>query len=151
DLARLAGEADRAVPAYHRALRLDPQTALPAEIRPIVLLNLTRAVLATGDLDGARRQLEEVRAMAENRLVLAVLAEVDAAVTLAFGEPARAARLLGCAEAIRGIPNRGSREIAATVSAARAALGAERYTREYAVTAAYPLDDVRAFLRSSGG
>jgi predicted ATPase/DNA-binding SARP family transcriptional activator len=146
DLARLSGDPARAVPAYRRALEHEPDAGMPGEIRPIVLLNLTRAVLATGDVEGAREQADEVRETAENRLVLAVLAEVDAAVAVSESAMDRAARLLGCAEAIRGVPNRGSREVAATVAAAREALGPERYAREYATTAAYSLDEVRAFL-----
>ncbi|OLE26017.1 MAG: hypothetical protein AUG44_14255 [Actinobacteria bacterium 13_1_20CM_3_71_11] len=150
DLARLSGDPAAAVAGYHRALASEADSGIPGEIRPIVQLNLVKAVLATGDVAGAGRLIDEVRAAAGNRLVLAVLAEVEAAVAVARGDGAAAARLLGCAEAIRGVPNRGSREVAATVAAARDAVGPEGYAREYATTAAYSLDKVRAFLGVPG-
>ncbi len=147
DLARMSDQPDRAVAAYHQALELIPRVGgLPTEIRPLILLNLARAVLAAGDADQARRPLDEIRELPENRLILANLAEVSAALAVAENEPDRAARLLGCAKVFRGIPNRGSREVAATTAAARFALGPERYEREYAAGAAYSVDKARAEL-----
>jgi len=83
-----------------------------------------------------------MRLMLRTLLALVTLATVAAA----QGAPDRAARLLGCAEAIRGVPNQGSREVVATTLALQEALGTERYAREYATTAAYSLEEVRAFL-----
>jgi predicted ATPase/DNA-binding SARP family transcriptional activator len=147
DLARLAGERVAAVRVYHHALEIAPRVAgIPVEIRTLILLNLARAVLATGDVEQARRHADEARELADNRLILATLAEVSAAIAAAAGDHRRAAELLGCAEAFRGIENRGSREVAATVAAVRSALPPEEYEREYARAAAYPLDELRALL-----
>jgi ATP/maltotriose-dependent transcriptional regulator MalT len=147
DLARMAGDPAVAVRAYHDALALQPRVGgIPAEVRPVILLNLARAVLATGDVAEARRHADEVRRGADNRLVVASLAEVDAAIALAEGAPDRAAHLLGCAEAARGIANLGSRAVVETAAAARSALGQEKYDREYATGAAYSLDETCTVL-----
>ena len=78
--------------------------------------------------------------------MLANLAEVLAALAVAAGAPHAVARLLGCAEAVRGLANEGSREVAATAAAARSAVDPEEYAREYAIGAAYSLDEARAYL-----
>ncbi|OLB76213.1 MAG: hypothetical protein AUI14_19370 [Actinobacteria bacterium 13_2_20CM_2_71_6] len=147
DLARLADDPASAIRAYHHAVELQSHVGgLPGEIRPLVLLNLARAVLAAGDVATARRHTDEARDLADNRLLFANLAEVYAALALADGEPHRAARMLGCAQAIRSVANLGSREVTATVAATRAALTPEDYTKEYATMAAYSFDEARAAL-----
>jgi tetratricopeptide (TPR) repeat protein len=148
DLARRYGRPDEAVRRYEETLQMQPAvTAVPPEIRQFILLGLAGAVLRTGDLSRARRHADEAREMAEHRRpMLATVAEVYAAIRLAEGAPRDGARLLGCAEALRGAPNRGSRDVAATAAAARSALDEETYAKEYATGAAYSPDEARDAL-----
>jgi tetratricopeptide (TPR) repeat protein len=148
DLARLSGEPAAAILPYREALELLPRlSGIPPEIRSLLMLNLARALVATGDADAAAEQADKVRSLPTNRIALASLAEVDAAIALARGAPDRAARLLGCAHAARGAANLGSREVAALVAAAEAALGPERYAAEYAGAMAYSIAEVTQVLR----
>ncbi len=148
DLARLRGEPTAAITAYRQALEVHPRVVgLPAEVGPLIRLNLARAVLAGGDVDEARRLAAGI-GPTDARLVLANLAEVLAAIAVADRAPHDAARLLGCAAAVRGLANQGSREVTAVTAATRALLGDEEYATEYATTAAYSLGEARSLLQA---
>jgi hypothetical protein len=125
---------------------------MPTEVGQYVLLNMARAGLAAGDAALARRYADEAHAGPQaGRAHLAGLTELYAAIALADGDPADAARLLGCAQAIRGVPHQGSQDLARMVVATRAALGDAGYAREYATTAAYSLDEAREAVRLYAG
>ncbi len=153
DLARITGDPGTAVSGYRRALELKSGIpALPAEVGQFVRLNLARAALAAGDPAQARQFADEVHdGPFAGRSNLAGLAELYAALAFTDGDPGTAARLLGCAEAIRGVVNLGSRELAQLITAVRDALGADDYAREYAGTAAYSLDEAREAVRLYAG
>jgi predicted ATPase/DNA-binding SARP family transcriptional activator len=153
DLARISGDPGTALPRYRRALELKTGIpALPAEVGQFVLLNLGRAALATGDLEQARQAADQVNdGPFAGRPNLAGLAELYAGIALAQGDPVNAARLLGCAEAIRGLANQGSRELARLMTAVQDALGPGTYAREYAQARAYSLDEARAAVRLYAG
>jgi Tetratricopeptide repeat len=147
DLARMAGDPATAIPVYHQALEMAPHVrGLPGEVGSLILLSLVRALIAAGDLDEARRHVKTVREQVHNRLFLATLAEVAAALAVAEGAHRRAAHLLGCAEAVRGTANLDSREVAATVATVRSALDPDECARGYATAAAYPIDAARKAL-----
>jgi predicted ATPase/DNA-binding SARP family transcriptional activator len=148
ELARRFGAPGDAVRRYEQALEMRPAvTVVPPEVRHFILLSLARAVLSAGDAGRARRHADEVRQMTQQkRTTLASVAEIYAAACIAEGAPRAAARLLGCAEALRGAPHLGSRDVTGTVAAAKSALDEEAYAKEYATGAAYSPEDARDAL-----
>jgi hypothetical protein len=112
-------------------------------------VGLARVALADGDLAGARAHLAAALELA-TRLALgpmtADVAEVRAEMAVASADYRQAARLLGLAAAVRGLPDRGSPDVARTESAARAALPGD-YEAAYAAAARLaPADAVAALL-----
>ena len=107
---------------------------------------------AMGALEGARgwyRRALQAALPTRDRPVIARVVEAGAAVALAAGDAAQAAELLGTAEALRGLPDRGSPEVARVRGAARAALGGEGFARAYRRGAARPQAEALAALAAA--
>jgi predicted ATPase/DNA-binding SARP family transcriptional activator/tetratricopeptide (TPR) repeat protein len=110
---------------------------LPQQARARALTALGRVSAARGDLASARGHLAGALRLGlacGDRPVIADVADALAALAVAGGQPERAARMLGLATATRGLPDRGSPDVAAAESAARAGLG-PRYDRAYTAAA----------------
>lgn len=131
DLARLAGDLVAAHGYYERALtRFDPRWVKSAGNRVSTLLGLGRVAESAGDLPESRSrylQALEVAAATGTLPDGARAVEALAAITLAEGDPASAARLLGAATALRG-----TRLPTDAEASARAALGDTAYETAYA-------------------
>ena len=74
-----------------------------------------------------------------------------AAITLAGGDPERAAALLGTAEALRGMPDEADVDLRRVREAARAALGDRGFTLAVGRGAARPREEVLAALAEEAG
>jgi predicted ATPase/DNA-binding SARP family transcriptional activator len=126
----------------------DQPEILPQQFRARALSALGRVSAARGDLAAGRGYLAEALRLGlacGDRPVIADVADALATLAVADGQPARAARMLGLAAATRGLPDRGSPDVAAAESAARAGLG-QRYDRAYAATAGLSPDAATAAL-----
>ncbi len=127
EIDRMAGDLAAARAGFARSLaEFDQAPGLPTEARVGVLTGLAFTDAALGDLTGSRRWVGELVELAEkrqNRPTLALAACAAAGLRLAQGRPADAARLLGLADAIRGIADLGSPDVRRIDAAARAALG----------------------------
>jgi DNA-binding SARP family transcriptional activator len=146
-----AEEFERLAAAGHAALVGGDPARAAALLGEALALWRGPALVEVADAGFARAsalRLEERRLAAVED---GVEAEVYAAIALAEHDAGTAARLLGYAEAVRGVANRGSRELDATVAAVRDALGPETYTREYTSTAAYSLTEAREAVRLCAG
>jgi predicted ATPase/DNA-binding SARP family transcriptional activator/predicted negative regulator of RcsB-dependent stress response len=150
DLALTDGDLAEARRLYEHALeRFEPHWMRSIGNRIGVLIGLGRVAAASGELAEARdryRQAVEV-ALAGPITLSARAIEALAGVTLAEGDPAEAARLLGAATALRGIKLDDDPEVAGTAAAIRAALGDDGYEAAYRAGLRLPLDDA---LRLTG-
>ena len=130
--------------------RLEGTGGLPADVDQVpARVGLARIAVADGDLAAAQAHLAAALELA-TRLTLgpmtADVAEVRAEVAVASADYRQAARLLGLAAAVRGLPDRGSPDVARTESAARAALSGD-YEAAYAAAAKLaPADAMAALL-----
>lgn len=148
---RHRGDLEAAVREYRLALdELSSIRGLPPGWRSVAEAGLAIASAGLGDLSTARESvagIADVAVAQHNGVALASVTEVLAAVALAEREPARAAHLLGLAEALRGVPDLGSPDAAAAVRAARAALGDEEYGARYAAAAGLGQEAATAAMR----
>jgi predicted ATPase len=135
ELAKLActlEDLDQARELLAKADSLRPKVVgLPADHRMVVLA-LARSVLVEceGDLDGLARVLGEALPMAvrsRDMPVVALVAERIARWRLLRGEPVAAAELLGAAQRLRGVINRGDRMVRETVRRLTGELGDDEY------------------------
>ena len=106
--------------------RLERTGGLAAEVDQVpARIGLAQVAVAGGDLASAHVHLGTALELA-TRLALgpmtAAVAEARAKVAVASADYQQAARLLGLAAAVRGMPDRGSPDVARTESAARGAL-----------------------------
>ncbi len=140
ELARAMGRYEQAIEGYETTLAtLGELPGLPEEFEGNALAGLVYARLGLGDLAGARRHQAELDKLADRSLspeIATGAAQSRAALELAAGDPGGAARWLGYAEAIRGVPDRGSPDVARTAGGARAALGEAEYSSRYAAAVA---------------
>ena len=131
DLARLAGDLDAAGRYYEQALAtFDTHWFRSAGNRAGALLGLGQVAEVTGDLAGGRaRYLQALEVTVATGTLPDGARALDAlaGVTLAEGDPASAARLLGAATALRG-----SRLPSEFEPSARAALGDTAFETAYA-------------------
>ncbi len=136
EVAWIRGDRSEARARLNRALALCEQTnLLPRQIRAVVQTSLARVNISEGDLATAAELLADAaRAGVEAKDMPVAASALDAGATLALArdEPQRAARLLGLAEALRGIPDHGNPEAVRAGRRAAAELGAEAYDRVYA-------------------
>jgi predicted ATPase len=148
EVARHDGDLARARALLTGALaRLAQTGGLAAEVDQIpARLGLARLAVAAGDLTGAGALIDAAQEPAA-RLGLgpmtAAAAEARAEVAVAGADYRQAARLLGLAAAIRGMPDRGSPDVARTESAARTGL-------HDAAAATQPGDYVAEYTAAAG-
>jgi hypothetical protein len=152
EVSRHAGE-----PATARSLltaarrRLDQEAGVPPRVRLLPLTGLARLAAAEGNLAEARGLLAEALGLVlpagpapvQDRPAIAAVSEALADLALADGRPADAARLLGCAAAVRGAPDQGNPDVRRVAAAAESAMDgghaeavvqAENLTADAAVT-----------------
>jgi predicted ATPase/DNA-binding winged helix-turn-helix (wHTH) protein len=134
EISRHAGDPDRARALLTAARRrLDETTGVPSRIRLLPLTGLARLAVSCGQLSEARGFLAEAFRLAlaaeppliQDRPSIAGATEALAELALAVGRPADAARLLGCAAAVRGAPDLGNPDVSRAEATARAALDGE--------------------------
>jgi predicted ATPase/DNA-binding SARP family transcriptional activator len=134
EFCRHTGDPDRARSLLTAARRrLDETTGVPSRVRLLPLTGLARLALSCGQLPEARALLAEAFRLAlaaepplvQDRPAIAGVTEALAELALADARPADAARLLGYAAAVRGVPDLGSPDVRRAESAARAALDGE--------------------------
>jgi predicted ATPase/DNA-binding SARP family transcriptional activator len=126
----------------------DQREILPQQARARALTALGRVAAARGDLAAGHGHLAEALRLGlacGDRPVIADVADALAMLAVAGGQPARAARMLGLAAAVRGLADRGSPDVAAAESAARAGLG-HRYDHAYTTAARLGPDAATAAL-----
>jgi predicted ATPase/DNA-binding SARP family transcriptional activator len=113
--------------------------ALHPRLRGLAMVALAWTDLAAGDAAAAEaglaRALAELGSGGDPRAV-AEVAEALAAVAVATGDPADAARWLGLAVAVRGTADKGSPDVRATELSARTALGDAGFDQAYRAAAA---------------
>jgi predicted ATPase/DNA-binding SARP family transcriptional activator len=150
ELARRSGDLATAEREYRGAIaELATIVAVPWEWSALPLVGLAFTAIAQGDPVAARKYVAEVfHAVRDvgDRPVQATAAEALAAIALAEGEPERAARLLGLAEAVRGVADLGNPDSVDTTRAVRAALG-DRYAPIHAAGRRDSAEDAVAILR----
>ncbi|MFV0127311.1 AfsR/SARP family transcriptional regulator [Streptomyces sp. HMX112] len=135
ELATRRGQPSIASVRLERALRLLDDTLIDKEFLHIEVLRRTAALELSRDAGGvaaARAAAAEALRLAlplNDMWVLATVAELLATVTLHEGRPARAARLLGTATALRGLADLGSPEVRALGEELTARLGAAEFRR----------------------
>jgi predicted ATPase/DNA-binding SARP family transcriptional activator len=134
EISRHTGDPDRARALLTAARRrLDETTGVPSRIRLLPLTGLARLAVSCGQLSEARGFLAEAFRLAltaeppliQDRPSIAGATEALAELALAVGRPADAARLLGCAAAVRGAPDLGNPDVSRAEATARAALDGE--------------------------
>ncbi|MFD1935313.1 BTAD domain-containing putative transcriptional regulator [Nonomuraea mangrovi] len=135
DLARLAGDPADALAIYEEVIVTLPamEDVLPQQLS-WALTSYGRALLETGDLGGARRQLllaVEAFGAAPDLPILASALAGFAAVALASGDAERAAVLLGGASTVYAGLSGGDADAARTVADTRAALGDAVFEEAY--------------------
>ncbi len=144
EAARLRGDLGTARALCEQALAECPSGWFSSNsIRASVLVALARIAVAGGDAEAARAHFRQAATHDGVSLLFplagALAAEAAAGLALLEGDPRRAGRLLGVAEALRGTPP-GGPDAAATTAAARAALGADGFEAVRAPAAALPRD-----------
>jgi len=139
DIAYLVGDVVLARRHYEQALTYIDVSWIPGAINRVeTLLGLARVTMAEGDLDRAGDHCRQAIELATETGWLPQCAravEVLAEITLAGGDPARAASLLGAAGALRGPDVATGPDTARVVRAARLALGDEGFDVLYATSA----------------
>lgn len=106
----------------------------PPHLQALHATSRARLALALGDLETATTAIAESRTLAASTgdgPIASQALEAAAAITLASGEPTRAAELLGEAHLVRGMPDRSSTDVTATAEATRAHLGKNAYETAY--------------------
>ncbi|WP_412540369.1 BTAD domain-containing putative transcriptional regulator [Longispora sp. K20-0274] len=150
DLARYRGDLAGARLLFETALRESTTATFGGEmVRAEILTGLGRVLVAQGAADEARvalRQALRIGMDHPNMLTVAVVVEALAGVALLDGDPERAALLLGTVVPLRGVSLAGDRDVARTVAAATARLGAEGFAVAHARGAGMTRDDVLALL-----
>jgi ATP/maltotriose-dependent transcriptional regulator MalT len=143
DVARGGGDLDLARSEYEQCLDgLRGVSGMQPDAPLFALFGLVWVAVAQGDLPAAERHQREIAALCQgsfNQPLVARAAETLAALLVARGEFAGAARALATAERLRGRPDLGSPDVAGVVEAARAGLGTERYAAEYAAGLSEPV------------
>nr|WP_255430214.1 BTAD domain-containing putative transcriptional regulator [Streptomonospora sp. PA3] len=126
---------------------------LRAQIEPVWLALRSRIAMALGDRDAALADAAAAWRMITPAMtgmpcadVLEQLAEV-----LHREWPERAAVLLGCAEAVRGLPNEADPAVVRVRARARGSLGAAAFDRAFAAGAATAPDRMGAWMDSWAG
>ncbi|MFE0077309.1 BTAD domain-containing putative transcriptional regulator [Nonomuraea sp. NPDC059023] len=136
DLARRAGDLTEAGRLYAISSRtIERLPVVAPQFHALILAQRAHLSAALGDVaDAARR----VRGAVERALsvkdmpVLATIGVAAAAVWAARGEPARAARVLGATEQLRGLPAVHHPDVIALTARLRAELGEAAFGKEYA-------------------
>jgi len=127
DIAYLVGDVGLARRHYEQALTYFDVSWMPGAINRVeTLLGLARVAMTEGDLDQAGDHCRQAIELATETGWLPQCAravEVLAEITLAGGDPARAASLLGAAGALRGPDVAAGPDTARTARTARLALG----------------------------
>ncbi|ADB35848.1 transcriptional regulator, winged helix family [Kribbella flavida DSM 17836] len=163
-LARRTGELDEALELAERAatmLDLQAERIAPAggaagvEVvaahgQAMVMAELSRVMVARGDLPAARRWIAPAVGFALNTddvPVTAGVVEAAAAVDLLAGDAELSARTLGLAAALRGARTVPDSDVRATLAAAQAQLGEARFQAAYQAAARIGHHDAFAELR----
>jgi ATP/maltotriose-dependent transcriptional regulator MalT len=151
-LHRMSGRLDEALELAERAhATLDPQAERMAPHgEAMVLAELTRVMVARGDLSGARRNIDTAVALGlttEDMPIASAVVEVAASVELMAGDAELAARTLGLAAAIRGVRTIPDQWVRRTVEGAVAALGEAAYEDAFRSGEGLRHDDAMAELR----
>jgi hypothetical protein len=151
-IAWLRGDLDEARTRLDRALaRCVETTALPAQIGAMVQTARAYVDISDGELTEAADRLADAALTGvefKDMPVLGGALDAGASLALARGDPRTAARLLGMAEAVRGMPDLGNPETVRVAVQARAALGEAEYTRLYTASRDMPRDIVAAEVRT---
>ena len=128
DLARRRGDPAEAREHYETAMRhVERRTFVQPQLSALVRAGLALVALSEGDTRAAGTLLGQALDEAIDVWDMPVVARVGVAVALLCegrGEPALAAEALGAAQALRGMPDLGSRDTAALTARLEAALGA---------------------------
>jgi predicted ATPase/DNA-binding SARP family transcriptional activator len=149
EVARHDGDLTRARALLTGALaRLEQTGGLAAEVDQIPAhLSLARVAVAAGDLAGAGVRIDAALELATAiglGPMTAAAAEVRAEVAVASADHRQAARLLGLAATVRGLPDRGNPDVARTESAARTALRGDYDAVRSAAAALTPAEAIAA-------
>jgi tetratricopeptide (TPR) repeat protein len=135
EVARRSGDLAEARQCYELALRqYEAGVVSPPQAHALILTGFGYVAVDEGDPGEAidlQRRAAEVALPARDMPVLAAAVDGLAVATLAAGDPATAATLLGAAVRLRGVPDLGHPDVVRATEAARQALGAEAFEREY--------------------
>jgi predicted ATPase/DNA-binding SARP family transcriptional activator len=126
----------------------------PPQVKAIAMVGLANLDLADGDVDSALdllRQGLDIALGVRDMPVAAVAAAGFAQVSLAFGDPTRAATVLGTSTALRGTADRSDPDVARVAAAAREALGPEAYEEAYSRGVSMSRDEALALLDEPPG
>ncbi|MFI6392662.1 BTAD domain-containing putative transcriptional regulator [Nonomuraea sp. NPDC050540] len=136
DLARREGDLTEAARRYAISSRtIERLPVVAPQFHALILAQRAHLSAALGDVDDAARR---VRGAVEQALsvkdmpVLATIGVAAAALWAARGEPARAARVLGATEQLRGLPAAHHPDVIALTARLRAELGEAAFGKEYA-------------------
>ncbi|RAY10910.1 AfsR family transcriptional regulator [Actinomadura craniellae] len=153
EFARRLGDLTEAGRRFDRALELvggtDGRPHAPPQFRAIIISAQGLLDAGRGDLERARaRHAEAMRAAiaSEDSPVVAQTVVGFADLAMRAGDPAECAELLGCSDALRGMPDRSSPDAVRLAEEARAALGPDGYAAAYARGRATASEDVPARL-----
>src|SRR5262245_44422369 len=144
-IASLRGDLAEARARVARALALcDAVSNFPRQVRGMVLTAAAHIDVSEGEYTAAERRLAEAALIGvETRDMPVAGAALDGAATVAAARKRwiDAARLLGMADAVRGMPDLGNPPTVRTIEQAKDALGEDTYTAAY--------DDGRAMSREA--
>ncbi|MEU5987654.1 BTAD domain-containing putative transcriptional regulator [Spirillospora sp. NPDC047418] len=150
EVARLRGDLAEARRRYEAALTgFASERFIAAATRGSALVGLGWLAVAEGDTARARALFREALDKSLDHPVFVYRTAVAtglAGAAAADGDGERAARLLGAAEALRGIHAAGGPDTERVAAAARGLLGDAAYERAFAAAAALPRDRARALL-----